>query len=162
MQDIDITEYEALVKSIVGKYLNKGLAFEDLFQEGMIGLMEAKKRFKKEKDVKFSTYSTYWIKKKILAALDKEYKNKADAQYNDDIFLSSKKKKDESTLELPKALPQEEKRVLWCLYQKEMTLKEISKELKVRRERVRQIKQKALRRLKALNFNSILEKLEDK
>ncbi|HEC92577.1 MAG TPA: sigma-70 family RNA polymerase sigma factor [Candidatus Atribacteria bacterium] len=63
--------YLPLVKSIASRYKGR-VSFEDLIQEGFLGLLEAKKRFDLSKKVKFSTYAFYWIKKKILEAIQKE------------------------------------------------------------------------------------------
>ena len=62
-----------LVVSIAKKYVGRGLDFEDLIQEGDIGLMKAIDRFELSKGFKFSTYSTYWIKQSI----DRGIKDKA-------------------------------------------------------------------------------------
>lgn len=60
-----------LVISIVKRYVNKGVPFEDLFQEGSIGLMLAIEHFELESGYKFSTYATCSIKRNILIALAK-------------------------------------------------------------------------------------------
>ena len=50
-----------LVVRIAGKFRGYGLPMGDLMQEGNIGLMEAANRFDPERDVRFSTYATWWI-----------------------------------------------------------------------------------------------------
>ena len=50
-----------LVVSIVKKYVNMGLPFADLIQEGNLGLMRAVDRFDHKKGCKFSTYASWWI-----------------------------------------------------------------------------------------------------
>ena len=54
-----------LVIAIAARFRNYGLPPPDLIQEGHIGLMEAAARFEPERDVRFSTYATWWIRASI-------------------------------------------------------------------------------------------------
>lgn len=58
-----------LVVSIAKRFIGRGLSFEDLIQEGNIGLMKAVDKFEYKKGFKFSTYATWWIRQSISRAL---------------------------------------------------------------------------------------------
>jgi len=74
----DITKYakEALVRanlrlviSVSKKFVNRGLQFSDLIQEGNIGLMKAVDKFDYHRGYKFSTYATWWIRQAITRGI---------------------------------------------------------------------------------------------
>jgi RNA polymerase primary sigma factor len=58
-----------LVINIAKKYLNSGMTFQDLIQEGNIGLIEAVEKFNYKKGCRFATYATWWIRQAILRAI---------------------------------------------------------------------------------------------
>lgn len=58
-----------LVVNIAKKYQNRGLSFQELISEGNLGLINAVKRFDYKKNLKFSTYATFWIRQAIGRAI---------------------------------------------------------------------------------------------
>src|SRR5690606_21898455 len=59
------TSHMRLVISMASKFRHYGLSMGDLIQEGHVGLLEAAARFEPERDVRFSTYATWWIRASI-------------------------------------------------------------------------------------------------
>lgn len=57
-----VQSYTRLVISIAAKFRNYGLPMGDLIQEGNVGLMQAAERFDYKRDLRFSTYASWWIR----------------------------------------------------------------------------------------------------
>jgi RNA polymerase primary sigma factor len=64
-----------LVISIAKRFFGSRLSFSDLIQEGNVGLIKAIEKFDPEKEFKFSTYATWWIKQSITKAIADMTKN---------------------------------------------------------------------------------------
>jgi RNA polymerase primary sigma factor len=62
----------SFVAKVAGEYRNLGIPFEDLLNEGNLGLIEAARRFDPEKENKFISYAIWWIRKAILKALSEK------------------------------------------------------------------------------------------
>jgi RNA polymerase primary sigma factor len=58
-----------LVYAVAGTYRGRGVPFDDLVQEGTVGLVRAVERFDLERGVKFSTYAVWWIRRSMLDAI---------------------------------------------------------------------------------------------
>jgi len=145
--------YLPLVKSIASRYKGR-VSFEDLIQEGFLGLLEAEKRFDSSKKAKFSTYAFYWIKKKILEAIQEEkIQSLNSVELKEEILESpivkkTYESKDSDIFSLNKNLSSLEQKIFRLHFQQARTLSQIAKELGIRRERVRQTKQLFLRKIK--------------
>jgi RNA polymerase primary sigma factor len=62
----------SFVVKIANEYRNLGMPFEDLLNEGNIGLIEASQRYDHNKGTKFITYAIWWVRKSILKALSEQ------------------------------------------------------------------------------------------
>jgi RNA polymerase primary sigma factor len=60
-----------LVMSIAKRYQARSMSYEDVVQEGIIGLLEAITKFDITRGFRFSTYATYWIRQAIVRAIEK-------------------------------------------------------------------------------------------
>lgn len=172
------------VASVARGYQGLGLSYSDLIAEGNYGLMKAFDKFDYSKGYKTISYSVWWIRQSILEALkeragiegdslpedfEKQNNSVSDNYDNDvivdDIYIDTSSINDFKNEEL--------KRVIFslidCLSEREqnviidyfglnstesMTLEEIGKNLDLTKERVRQIKEKALKKLRSEVLNN--------
>ncbi|MEG2620495.1 MAG: sigma-70 family RNA polymerase sigma factor [Bacilli bacterium] len=78
--EIIFKKYSPIIDLKVKKYLslvlNKGYEYGDLYQEGLLGLNSAVRDFKEQKDIKFSTFATLCIERKICSAVRKATRKK--------------------------------------------------------------------------------------
>ena len=68
-KDLMISSNLRLVASMAKQYTNRGLSFQDLVQEGNLGLIRAVEKFDYEKGFRFSTYATWWIRQSLVRAV---------------------------------------------------------------------------------------------
>ena len=149
------------VISVAKKYRSKtDVSFADLISEGNIGLIKAAKKFDPARNIKFSSYAVWWIKACINECIE-HYKDGIEYNVTEDSQILKLSEKDylydevneEFEKDLIKCLEEREKKIIILFYglgenSKEMNLDEISKEMSLTKERVRQIKDDALVKLK--------------
>lgn len=172
------------VASVARGYQGMGLSYSDLIAEGNCGLMKAIDKFDYEKGFKTISYSVWWIKQSILEALKERVGIEGESlpqdfekqnNYDDDDYYVDYLIKDEyidySTIDevktdelkkiissLTNSLTNREKYVIteyFGLNSKEgLTLEEIGNTIGLTKERVRQIKEKALKKLRSEALNN--------
>ena len=147
-----------LVRSIANKYKTDVLSLEDLIQEGFLGILEAERKYDASKGVQFNTYASYWVKKYVLAAIRNEIdrSNRIDFLEEDVVQeIAELKTKEAKLLEngcedsQVKGLDDAEQKVYYYSIVEQKSLSEIAELMNISRERVRQIKQKLIRKIKA-------------
>lgn len=80
-----------LVIPIAKKFIRRGVDLMDLISDGNIGLMKAVERFDPEKNIKFSTYATYWIEQYIRKSIEDNSKTVRIPSYMYEIITKWKK-----------------------------------------------------------------------
>ncbi|MDD4309108.1 MAG: sigma-70 family RNA polymerase sigma factor [Candidatus Cloacimonetes bacterium] len=148
-----LSTHQNLAYKIASTYRNRGVPLEDLKQEGLIGLVKACRNFDPQRNTQFSTYAVYWIKKQILEAIKQETNNlcKSD-EYSNELAESIPAPLEPvhtNSLQLPHEMPELEKAILNLSYANGLSLKEIALRLNLTVEKVKQHKQKGLRRMKS-------------
>jgi RNA polymerase sigma factor (sigma-70 family) len=159
MKDIKIEDYLPFVKSIANKYRYSGLPYDDLVQEGMMGLWEAMQRYDPQREAKLTTYAAFWIKKRIIEAINNEQKHHLNSsEFNEEITPTPEQhtfSEETEKLKLPDGMPEIEKIVLSLSFEEQLTLNEIAIRLELSREKVRQLKEMGLRRMKSAITSSL-------
>jgi len=167
-----ITSNLKFVVSIAKRYRKYGVNFADLISEGNFGLIKAVGNFDEKKGIRFISYAVWWIKAYIQEYInsvinnniidfeglnynnvDNEYEENSNIINNEfEDEMINAQSRDTSLTELMECLEKREQEILilyFGLYgNKESTLDEIGDEMNLTKERVRQIKDKALVKMK--------------
>lgn len=167
------------VISVAKTYRDSGVPFGDLVAEGNLGLIRAAEKFDGTKGIKFISYAVWWIRASIKECIAKYRPNKDDFDVDDYVFksltedcwddscvineeyedkLADIKTMGNSLSVLFDVLKEREIKILKMYYgldNKEMTLDEIGAEMHLTNERVRQIKQKAMDKLRVAALTNI-------
>src|SRR5436189_161387 len=159
------------VVSVAKQYQNQGLSLPDLINEGNLGLIKAAQRFDETRGFKFISYAVWWIRQSILQALAEQSRivrlplNK--------VGLTNRIQKAYSQMELDhteslkveierslKTLTERQKEVICYFFgigvDHPMSLEDIGEKFSLTRERVRQIKDKAITKLRTVNRCKLL------
>ena len=122
------------VVTVANQYKNQGLPLPDLINEGNVGLIKAAQKFDATRGFKFISYAVWWIRESILHALAKE------RSHSSRHLLFSEREK--LIIE----------RTLGINCQPETSLDELCNSLGLKRDRIRQLREKVIRKLRSLEF----------
>lgn len=166
------------VVNVAKAYKGYGVPFTDLISEGNLGLIRAAEKYDYNKDVKFISYSVWWIRQAIQEYLKKNkliddietsndehnYENYTVDEEGNEIINNVQYSCDEYNPELEESRKKIIAQLLSCLSERErvimsnyyglddtdvLTLEEIGNKYNLTKERVRQIKEKALRKIRS-------------
>jgi len=150
----------SIIEHIANKYQINTVSKEDLIQEGFLGLMEAEKKYDPNQGTEFGTYAYYWIKKYMLAAIKKEIEHSKKTNSIEDVSVAEIKDEEEkenvlieeAKSEDLKVLDEIEQKVYKLIFVEQKTLLDVAETINLSREKVRQIKQKIIRKLKTKSY----------
>lgn len=160
------------VVNIAKNYRNSNVPFADIISEGNLGLIRAAHKFDSSKGVKFISYAVWWIKNSINECIEKYNRDNETLSYDDYTInkctdldnkfeqinedfeekINNIQSRKDAIESLMKCLHEREIKILTLFFGlnggKEMTLEDVGKEMCLTSERVRQIKDGALSKLK--------------
>jgi len=142
-----------LVIKVCKKYVNQGLSFQDLIEEGNLGLIKASEKFSWRRGFKFSTYATWWIRQSVTRALSNHSRTvRVPVHISEDISRMER-----VTRQLAKTLGRDPNQM------------EIAKAAKIKLEKIHKLQRLAQRSLSLEvpvsddpNAKSIVDFIEDK
>ena len=143
------------VVSVAKQYQNQGLSLPDLINEGNLGLIKAAEKFDETRGFKFISYAVWWIRQSILQALAEQ--SRIVRLPLNQVGSLNKINKAFSRFEQENERERDIIKLFFGINTQEMTLEEIGEKFGLTRERVRQIKEKAIRRLRHSSRSKLLK-----
>ena len=168
-----------LVTSIARKYENRGIAMEDLIQEGTLGLIHAVDKYDWRRGFRFATYATHWIRQALVRLVEGKGRvpqepvkfifETSTAEQAGDFLLPAddatsptsrifrQALRDEINAAL-EHLSEQEREILTLRYglsedhEQPMTLEQVGQQLELTREQTRQVEAEALQKLRRSEF----------
>ena len=159
-----IERYQPLVCKIITSLKPSEQVYLDLFQEGVVGLVEAVERFEPDRGFKFSTYATFRIRGRALTYLQKQSRKPQIMSESDQLALMLQNMVNEldddpdeyvqnsflleKVYESIDELPEKERRAFEKVILKEEIPKEVAKEMRISRSYLSRLLKRAWKRLK--------------
>ena len=152
------------VATVANQYKDQGLSLPDLINEGNVGLIRAAEKFDETRGIKFISYAVWWIRERILQALAEEQKHNSrqlsdEIPSPDNLIAPSGLTGETISAETNQALGllgERERLIIERTFgingQPEMTLEEIGERMGLSRQRVRQIREKSIRKLRTIGI----------
>jgi RNA polymerase primary sigma factor len=180
LRDLIIRANLRLVVSVTRKFVTPQLAFDDLFSDGVVALMNAAEKFDFDRGYRFSTYAYYSISRSLYRFIKLQRRNRwqsdileqtLESQESPDEYVWTQTHWDHLNHELEEMLGQLDQREEWIIRQrfafagegKTPTYKVLAERLGICNERVRQLEKRALHKLRSLSedgrFSEILDAL---
>lgn len=167
------------VVNVAKGYRGRGVSFSDLISEGNMGLIHAASKFDPDKNIRFISYAVWWIRCYINDFIEEQVNNAEistdsykNYQYHEDFInekfeenLNNLNDRNSTVADLLICLKDRERNIIQMAFglngEKEMTLDEISKVTDLSMERVRQIKDDAIMKLKCVVLSRPSEEFKE-
>ena len=152
------------VVTVANQYKDQGLSLPDLINEGNVGLIKAAEKFDEKRGLKFISYAVWWIRERILHAIAEEQRHLArrllgELPSSNSLIVPERTSVSAETNQALSLLSERERLIIERTFglngQPEMTLEEIGEGLELSRERVRQIREKAIRKFRAMGIKNL-------
>lgn len=152
------------VVTVANQYKDQGLSLPDLINEGNVGLIRAAEKFDETRGFKFISYAVWWIRERIIHALAEEQKQNSrqlsgELPSPDNLIAPSGLTGEIISAETNQTLGllgERERLIIECTFgingQPEMTLDEMGERMGLSRQRVRQIREKSIRKLRTIGI----------